>query len=76
MIMQIGAALLMIWLMNWLYVLYKILRYSPNWRDEETAADEIVQNFVTDADIDEIEQIKNIVDATPYFGWAGLLLWR
>jgi len=46
MFLQIGAALLMIWLLNLGYMVYEIFRHTPNWRDDDVDSDEIVQNFM------------------------------
>jgi len=74
MIIQFGAAFLMIWLLNWMWMFYQIIRHTPNWRDEGVDADEIVQNFMTNAPLELIEKIQTIGQANPFLFVAGITM--
>jgi hypothetical protein len=72
MILQVGVAFLMIWLMNWLWMLWEILRHTPNWRDNDVDSDEIAQNFMTNTPIEKLQMIQKISEVNPMLGMTGV----
>lgn len=72
MILQIGTAFLMIWILNWLWMLWEILRHTPNWRDEDVNADEIAQNFMTNTPLEKLQMIQKVSEVNPMFGMTGV----
>jgi hypothetical protein len=47
MFMNIGLGLLLIWLMNTGYIVKLILDATPGWFKDETKAEDLVTNFIT-----------------------------
>jgi hypothetical protein len=72
MFLQVGVAFLMIWLMNWLWMLWEILRHTPNWRDDGVDSDEIAQNFMTNTPIEKLQMIQKIAELNPMLGMTGV----
>ncbi len=74
MILQFGAAVLLIWLMNWMWIFYEIIRHTPNWTNKEVDSDEIVQNFMTNSTFEKIEMIQKVGKMNPALGMIGASL--
>lgn len=72
MFLQLGAGLLMIWMFNWLWMLWEILRHTPNWRDSEVDSDEIVQNFMMNTPIERLQMLQKINEINPLMGMSGV----
>jgi hypothetical protein len=72
--MQFGAAMILLWLANWLWILYEVYKYTPNWHDKDVDSDEIAQNFMTNAPPEKIEKMSKIADMNPIIGMSGVAL--
>lgn len=72
MILQIGAALLMIWILNIFWMVWEIVRHTPNWKDDDVNTDEIVQNFMMNTPLEKIEQLRKVSEYNPFFGMGGI----
>jgi len=73
MILQLGAALLMIWVLNIGFMVYQVVRHTPNWKDDDVDVDEIAQNFMKNAPLEQIQMIHRIEQMNPFFGYAGVI---
>jgi hypothetical protein len=73
MMLQIGLALLIIWIMNIMFIVYALLKHTPNWRDEDTETMDLLQNFMTNASLPQIQMIQNVIKMNPFFGVGAVV---
>ena len=78
MFMQLGAACLVIWAMNWYFMLREILQHTPNWLEDQVSADEITQNFLANTPLERLIFIQKLARMNPLFLLSGavMLLFR
>lgn len=74
MIVQMGLAFLCIWIGNLLWMVFQVVRYTPNWRDENVNIDDIMMNFMTNATLEQIEMIRKVAQVNPMMGMSGVML--
>ena len=74
MIVQFGTAMILLWLANWLWIFYEVVKHTPNWTDKEVDTDEIAQNFMTNASPERIEKMSKIANMNPVIGMSGIAL--
>lgn len=74
MTLQFGLAFLVIWFLNWSWILYQILKFTPNWKDEEIDHNQIIQNFMTSAPLELIQQLQFISQNNPIIFLLGFAL--
>lgn len=74
MIIQTGLALLLIWLMNWIWMIREVLRHTPNWRDKDVESDEIVQNFMNNTPLERMLFIQKIGEMNPIIGVSAIAI--
>jgi hypothetical protein len=73
MLLQVGLALLVIWIMNLVFIIASLLKHTPDWRDKDTASADLLQNFITNATIVQIQMLQNAVKMNPFFGFAAVM---
>lgn len=73
MFLQLGLAAILIWFLNWAWMIWQILRYTPNWRDNDIDSDQIATNFVVNAPEDLIEFFAKVATGNPYLGMVGVV---
>jgi len=74
MITQLGAAFLLIWVGNFFWMIYQIVKHTPNWLDKEVDTDEILSNFVTNTTQEQMENIRTVARLNPMMGLSGVML--
>lgn len=74
MVVQMGVAFLCIWLGNLFWIIFQVVRYTPNWRDDNVSVEDIMMNFMTNATLDQIEFIRKVSQINPMIGMSGVAL--
>ena len=74
MFMQLGAACLAIWAMNWYFMLREFLQHTPNWREDEVDSDEIIQNFLANTPLERLMFIQKLAQMNPLFLMSGAVM--
>ena len=74
MITQMGLAFLTIWICNFFWMIYQVVKHTPNWRDKEIDTDEILSNFVTNTTQEQMENIRTVARLNPMMGVTGVTL--
>ena len=69
---QIGMTLLVIWLMNFMWIIWEVLRCTPDWKDEGTDVETIAQNFLMNSSPEKIQFIKNVGEVNPWIGLSAV----
>lgn len=72
MILQLGFACLILWLVNFCWLLYTIMKETPNWRDEEVDSNDIVTNFLKNSSVEKIKFFGSVGKLNPWIGISGL----
>ena len=49
-----GLFLGMLWVLNWGYLFYIMIKHTPNWRDPELDSDGIVNDFLKNVPIETL----------------------
>jgi hypothetical protein len=73
MLLQVGLALLVIWIMNIMFILIALLQHTPNWRDKDTESSDLLQNFITNATIVQVQMLQNAIKMNPFFGFMAVV---
>lgn len=74
MILQTGVAFLTIWILNWMWMFWEIIRHTPNWKEEDVTSDEIVQTFMTNTPLEKLEMIQKVAQVNPLLFLSGIAL--
>lgn len=74
MFLQMGVGFLLIWILNWSWVIHEVLSYTPGWQNKLGDGDEIMSNFIANAPFERILMIKNIAIMNPLLFITGLVL--
>lgn len=63
-----------IWIFNVLFLIYQVIKCTPNFIKDETDSETIVHNFMMNTPIEQLEKIKYINSINPLFAHGGILL--
>jgi hypothetical protein len=74
MIAQLGLAFIVIWAGNLMWMIYQVVRHTPNWRDKDVDINEIMTNFVTNTTQEQLEMIRRVSQVNPMMGMSGVML--
>jgi hypothetical protein len=69
---QIGLALLMIWMMNFAWMIWEVLRCTPDWTDED--AESIAQNFIMNTPSEKLQFIQKVGKFNPWIGLGAVTI--
>lgn len=72
MLLQIGLALLVIWVMNLMLIIYALLSHTPNWRERDNSTD-LMLNFIANASTVQIQMLHNAVKMQPWCASIAIL---
>jgi hypothetical protein len=71
MLFQIGAALLIIWVLNWLWVIYQIINNVDDWMEHKTS-DELLRSFLANTPMEQLGNIEQVSKMNSLCWKAGL----
>ena len=74
MITQLGVAFLLIWMGNFFWIVYQIVRHTSGWVDKEVDVDEIFSNFLANTTQEQMENIQTVARLNPMMGLTGVIL--
>lgn len=74
MFMQMGLAFMVIWAGNFVWMIYQVVKHTPNWRDEDVTSDDILNNFMMNATLEQIEMLRKVAQINPMMGMGGVTL--
>jgi len=74
MIMQLGIAMLLMWAATHIAIFVELIRYTPNWRRDNSSAEEIALNFIMNAPPERIMFLGRLGKVSSFLGWGGLIM--
>jgi len=74
MFFEFGTGLVLIWVLNWMWMFWQIVKFTPNWRESDVDSDQLVENFITNAPPNLIEFFTKVAQTNPVFGVTGVVL--
>lgn len=71
---QFGIGVLLIWILNWGWLIFEIFRYTPDWSDDNIDSDDIVSNFMKNCPPERFDMFQKVATMNPYMGMAGIAM--
>jgi hypothetical protein len=73
-LLNFGAAAMVVWAGNMIWIFSQIVKHTPNWRSDKVDADTMIQNFVTNTPIEHMARIQAVAQTNSFVGFTGLAL--
>lgn len=74
MILHIGLAMALIVVLNWITMIYEVIKHTPNIKDDDVTANDIIHNFMKNTDLRTIQRLEVLVQINKFLGPGAFVL--
>lgn len=67
--LSLGFAFILIWILNWVYLLIQVFKYGENADDENS----LTENFIKNTPVERLEFMRQIAESNKVLFWLSAI---